>query len=309
MTRCTEFKNDHSSAPRLCQIWCDIQSASPSITVFGLDFGFTVMSALILAAFRFLVECLQVHVFGWPEVAFVTKNAASGLVAVLHSIILVPTLVILFLKGRYNPVESLDDVLIPGWYRETTTALLQFCTGYMIYDGLLNGIWLNYALNPDGLGILALTFTIHHSATIIYMTSTRILQAGHQSAMICMLLGECTNPLYNGYYVIQAALKLECCNGEWVQWLFPVVEFSLALCYFVVRAILGPVVFVHLTYCLWLPRNHRIPTSILAMWTFLIWLVEVGSLPFIVRCYDLVLYYLERVGLMASTELTSPEEF
>lgn len=287
------FKDDHSSAPRLCQVWCRTQAAAPSIPILGMDFGFTVLSAFFLAAVRFLMEYTQVYIFDWPEASFVTKNAASSAAAIVHSTLLVPTLATCFIKRPYQPSESLDGETVPRWYQQTATALLQFCSGYMLYDGLLNVLWLNYTLNPAGLGDDAVVFGVHHIATFLYMTSTRILQAGHQSAMICMLLGECTNPFHNAYYIALAAQSLDCCNGSWSQWMFSVIEFTFASSYFVARALIAPVAWSHLTYCLWFRRNPRIPLWILSIWTFLIWLVEIGSIPYIGTCYNLTVKYLQ----------------
>jgi hypothetical protein len=176
------------------------------------------------------------------------------------------------------------------------------------YDGLVNCFWLNYNMAPDVLRGEALVFLGHHVATVLYMTSTRILGAGHQSAMICMLLGEATNPFHNSYYIASAAQKLDCCNGPTSQQLMGMIEFAFGSSYVVMRALVAPVAWIHLTFCLWGRRNPRIPYWVLVIWTLLIWGVEIGSLPYIQDCWDMTLKHLpESVVVILSSASTTAE--
>ena len=134
-------------------------------------------------------------------------------------------------------------------------------------------------------------FLGHHIATSLYMTSTRIIGAGHMSAMMCMFLGEVTNPLHNSFYIAEFAQGLECCNGELSQQLYYYIMMAFSMSYVLVRTFIGPLVCLHMTFNLWTRgrRDSGIPSWLLGIWTFLIWGVLVGSIPWIQDCYNMVL--------------------
>jgi hypothetical protein len=287
--------DDEAPGPLLCHYWCRVHATLPRCTLFGMDFSLTIATALFLASVRFTAEYVQVHVFDWPANSFATKIASTSVASIAHSATLVPALWACFAAHPYNPSASLNTA--PLWYQKSTSAILQFCTGYMLYDGLLNVLWLNWTMNPVGIGGGdAVVFGGHHIACALYMTMTRVYGAGHQSAMICMLLGEITNPFHNAYYIATAALALDCCNGSFSQQIYMVVEFLFASTYFVARAVIAPVAWTHLTYRLWWNRNPKIPVAVLVFWTVLIWGVEIGSLPYIQDCWNMTLKYLTLPG-------------
>jgi TLC domain len=268
--------------PFLCRYWCSIVDHLPVIKVGKLDVSLTIFSAIGLAIVRYVLEYGMVVLFHWPQNAYVTKNAAASAAAIVHSLQLVPSLYVCFRTIRYNPSQKMADAT-DMWWQTTANALLQFCTGYMIYDGFLNILWLKTMFgNLAGEDYL---FLGHHVATILYMTSTRVIGAGHQSAMICMLLGECTNPLHNSYYIGLAAQTLPCCNGVLSQFLFHWIEYLFAVTYVLARAIVAPWTFLHVTYNLWTTGRRYIPISLLLMWSFLIWGVLFGSVPWIQDCW------------------------
>lgn len=141
-------------------------------------------------------------------------------------------------------------------------------------------------LHPDDFMFLG-----HHLATTLYMTSARIIGAGHQSAMMCMLLGELTNPLHNSFYIAQAAQKLDCCNGAFSQAAFRMIEISFAALYCVMRVIIGPIFCLHMTYNLWVVGRKHINKVLLVVWTLLIWAVLIGSIPWVVECWQTLQRY------------------
>ena len=96
-------------------------------------------------------------------------------------------LIVAFSTQKYSPIAKFDEA--PTWWREFADALLQFCTGYMVYDSLVNSCWLRWDGERFQLSDDDYLFLAHHFMTSFYMTSTRIIQAGHMSAIICMLLG------------------------------------------------------------------------------------------------------------------------
>ena len=271
--------------PPICQFWSSLESKLPNLTIGGLNVSVTVASALFLTASRFLAEFMLVRVFGWPSNSLITKNASSSCGSIVHSTQLVPALIACFMTNKYNPSERLKDA--PVWWQETASALLQFCTGYMIYDGILNIVWLKSQMQEGGISSEDLMFLGHHIATILYMTSTRIQQVGHQSAMICMLLGELSNPFHNSYLIMEMAQTLDCCNGPLSQAAFHFLNLAFALVYILLRVILAPAIFLHLTINLWLHGPKQgIRWPVVAIYTFLIWAVEIGSIPWITDNYS-----------------------
>jgi hypothetical protein len=100
---------------------------------------------------------------------------------------------------------------------------------------------------------------------------------------MCMLLGESTNPLQNLYYVSQYGMALDCCNGARMQLAHHALEVVFSACYIFVRAVVGPVVCLHMTYKLVVGRE--VPTLLKTIWILLIWGVMIGSIPWIQECW------------------------
>ena len=291
-----------SKIPPICQFWRGLSRHLPRLTLGRLDVSVTVASALFLAASRYFAEFVLGRVFGWPTNSLIIKNAASSCGSIVHSTQLVPALVACFLTNRYNPSERLKDA--PLWWQETVDALLQFCTGYMIYDGILNILWLKSQVQEGGISSEDLMFLGHHIATILYMTSTRIQQVGHQSAMICMLVGELSNPFHNSFLILEMAQTLDCCNGTLSQMAFHVLHVAFSVVYLLLRVVVAPPTFAHLTINLWLqgPRQG-IHLALVAVYTVLIWAVLIGSIPWIVDCYST----LEALGFPKLTSAASTD--
>jgi hypothetical protein len=299
-------KQPPPNIPFVCQYWCYLDHHLPAAIYVGkFNVTLTIVSAITLTIVRYILEYGLVQYHQWPYNSYITKNAAASAAAIVHSVQLVPALVVCFVTNKvsYNPSQKMSDA--PDlWWQQTVQALIQFCTGYMMYDGLVNIIWLKSQM----LGTLSsedYLFLGHHVATILYMTSTRTIGAGHQSAMICMLLGEITNPLHNLYYIGVAAQTLPCCNGVVSQFLFHWIEYLFAMAYVLVRAVIGPFVFVHLTYNLWTSGRRHIPISLLIMWTMLIWGVVLGSIPWIQECGKTIQKYSSDPSQLAITSLFS----
>jgi TLC domain len=276
--------NKKKAIPSILRCWRWLNHATRPLL--PGNFSLTVVTFLFLTCLRFaFTKYLQVQ-HGWPtEVDVVaatdkkhpTIEAAASLVATVHSVLLVPGLLASFLSHSYSPSERLANA--PVWWQESSTALIQFCTGYMLYDGLWNILVLHYpAYEPSDWMFLG-----HHLATIIYMSSARYVGAGASSAMMCMLLGESTNPLQNLYYVSQYGMALDCCNGARMQVAHRVLEIVFSACYVFVRAVVGPFVCLHMTYKL--AAGREVPTPLKTVWILLIWGVMIGSIPWIQDCW------------------------
>jgi hypothetical protein len=90
----------------------------------------------------------MISVFGWPDTSgsssenYPTTLESSGSAAsIVHSSLLCPGLIVAFLSyhHKYSPSAKLfntNDTNVNYWRQEFVDALLQFCTGYMIYDFL-----------------------------------------------------------------------------------------------------------------------------------------------------------------------------
>jgi len=288
--------------PSILQFWRRLHHVTRPMLPYNVSL--TVVTALFLALLRFSITWYLQDAHGWPsdsDVASIgntanggdtlhpTKEAAASLVGVFHSMLLVPGLIASFLAHTYNPSERLEKA--PVWWQESATALLQFCTGYMVYDGLMNIAALHY---PD-YSASDWMFLGHHLATALYMSSTRMLGAGHMSAMMCMLLGECTNPFQNLYYVAKFAMSLSCCNGSRMQSFHRVLEVSFCALYVLIRLLVGPAVCLHMTFGL--VRGKEIPWTFRIVWILLIWAVLIGSIPWIQDCLSTLQRYQNSLGV------------
>ena len=263
--------------PGRLQFWLNLSASLPLVEIFGLESNIALTTVMVLAYFRYMAMIVLVIAFQWSidDGAF----GASALVACLHSLTLVPSLYHCFvLQGwySYQPSEAMPKESSP-WH-SVVTCLLQFCTGYMIYDAILNIVVLNQA----NLTASDWMFLGHHAATALYMTSTRWIGAGHQSAMMCMFLGELTNPLHNSFYFLEKAVVYH----PSLTTLLTVVQWLFSVSYVLVRALVAPPILLYTTYDLWKSSIHK---GWVLLWTLLIWGVAIGSYPWILDCYQTVL--------------------
>lgn len=255
----------------------------------------TIASAIVFGLVRFTAEHVMVTTFHWPDNSVETKYAAACLASIFHSTHLVPALLMCFLSSKeYNASAKLADE--PIWWQEVSTALIQFCTGYMLYDAILNILWMKLSMvgTLDATDIL---FLAHHIVTTSFMTSNRLLQKGHQAAMICMFWGEMTNPLHNAMLFLLAATQLDCCNGEMTQAMFYSVNLAFSAFYVFIRSIAGPIALTHLLWNLWTRGMYHIPLGFIMFWSLLVLVVAFGSISTIQECWDVVVRHYETYGL------------
>jgi hypothetical protein len=128
--------------PALLQYWLRLQASLPSIYLGRLDISVTLLTIGFLSSLRFGFTYLLMHAFGWPDLE-ITRDAAASMVGVVHSLMLVPSLLACFMAHAYSPSQALSAS--PVWYQTVVSTLLQFCTGYMVYDGTLNILILKYS--------------------------------------------------------------------------------------------------------------------------------------------------------------------
>jgi hypothetical protein len=298
------LKNEDSTThnpniPLVARCWLAVYNNLPIVTIGKtLNVSMMLASAMFLTSIRFLAEYLLVTVFGWPEGDTFTKEAAASCGSICHSTLLCIGLIVAFqnTEKRCDPAARMEES--PQWWQHFADALLQFCTGYMVYDALVNILFLRWdPLQPWALPVLNeddKLFLMHHIMTTTYMTSARVIGAGHMSAMTCMLLGELTNPLHNLFMIGEVAMKLECCNGPLARKAHTVVSVAFAAMYNLFRAILAPPTFVVVSYYLILTKKGRtnIPIVINILWNLMIWAVVFGSGSWIQKCHGILMDFI-----------------
>jgi hypothetical protein len=254
-------------------------------------FSFVIVSALFLISVRFISNKVLESVFGWPvDDVTVTDRAASSVPAIVHSSLLCPGLITVFLLRKYNPTEHISKG--SAEWQDLVNALLQFCTGYMVNDTFMlvlraqqsSGSWIPTFPFGDQL------FLVHHFMTTTYMTQAQIYKAGHMSAMMCMLLGELSNPFHNAYYISAIGAQLDCCNGTKSQQFEAVIPVIFSVVYIVLRVLIAPPIMLYTTWNLLTNKQGRqdLPLFIRLFWTFMIWAVIFGSIPEIMTCKDIL---------------------
>lgn len=276
--------------PIVGKIWLKLYRFVPSLTVpfSNVSFSFAIVSAIIFIELRLLSNSIfQSSYIGFPTDTSASMEASASVVGIVHSSLLVPGLLVAFMTHKYNPSEHIDLSPATHW-KEYVDALLQFCTGYMIYDAVFiymlrldptsSSPWIPELQADD------ILFLVHHFMTTTYMTLARAYQAGHMSAMMCMLLGEASNPLHNSYFICQIALKQDCCNGIGMQQFNFYIETSFAFVYASLRTIIGPYYCVPMSWNLLFSNEAKqnLPIGIRCFWVFMIMAVLVGSYSWVI---------------------------
>jgi hypothetical protein len=286
-----------TSIPAVAQFWQRLSRASPHMKFPNshLEIGFTIVSALFLIGIRLISLQILERLFGWPTNSSLTDEAAASMSGIVHSSLLCPGLIVAFQSHTYSPSEPMSKAPTK-WWQEMVDALLQFCTGYMIYDAsfivLSRCSWdpsiswiVQFSFQGDDFLFLG-----HHLATTLYMTQARVYQAGHMSAMMCMLIGEASNPTMNTWFITSKALTLDCCNGSWMQLIHKYNEIFFCSLYLLLRVVVGPVVCTHMSYDLFLSTNAKehLPLSLRLFWNMMIWAVIIGSYSWIVYTHTML---------------------
>lgn len=267
---------------RLCPKVCKIPFTKVDVT-------FAILSALVLHAIRLGVTPLMVVKGGWPEGHKYTLDAVSSIVSMMHAILLVSSLwFCLFTCQRYKPCTKFSET--PRWHRDASTALTNMCIGYMLQDTIVCSLLGNYTAERGlQLSMDDFAFIGHHLITIVYMVSTLIIQAGHFSAMMLMFTGEITNPTFNLYLMYTNAVKLDFCCGITPE-RFQIIALLNAIPYLLLRAVIGPLVVLHLGYDLLLRKEGRanIPILLGIFFFFCGFLVLWGSIPWCKEAWEMI---------------------
>jgi len=222
-----------------------------------------------------------------------TTDAASSLTSILHAVYLCACLATLLLKipggwRSYIPSCKMSSHKQSKDWQDAATACLEMCTGYMLFDAC----WMVRDTHNLGMNLNEFDFMIlgHHFLTAFYMTSCRVIQAGHLSAMVLMLTGEITNPVMNSFFVTRFAMQLECCSSENLILLHTLLEHVHAVSYPFCRILAGPVCTLHNSWDLLFTREGRenVPLPLSLIWVTMAFAVLIGSVPFSLDAIDML---------------------
>ena len=279
---CKNMKSTKKDIPFLMKFWGSLYNAAPKVYVPGtkFDIGFLILSALFMTCVRFTHRYIFSEIFGFdltnPKVAAMVIYASSA----THSCMLVPSLWYVLRDQPYVPSAPIKNA--PQYYKDATTALLQLCSGYMVYDFI-------YMLKDDGWTLATdnIAFAAHHVVTLAFMSAVRVMGSGHISAMTLMWSGEFTNPIHNAHNISRFAIQLV---GEDSFWhvINPYIEYIFALVYTFFRAVVGPLQVVHITYDLMTKEGRKnVPWYVSIFLIPLCSGILIGSIPWTSEAYEM----------------------
>jgi hypothetical protein len=283
------MKQVEEEVPLLASFYLRLYHATPKIYIPGtkVDIGFMFCWAAFFTAMRAIVVVGFLR-YGWPaEPVFTYDSAASVVGGLFHATNIVPMSYLLMrTENPWCPAAAGKDH--PQWWRDAVDAMLQLCTGYMIYDFFFL-VWTRYVPGEGVvLGADALLFMGHHFVTSFYMTSTRIYDAGHSSALMCIFLGEFTNPPFNAWCILNEARKHWGSLTPWLEDASVVNEIVLAATYVPIRGIISPIACIYMTYELFTKQSARtcVPVAIRVTWSIMMAAVVLGSISHNNMFYD-----------------------
>lgn len=286
--------NDILDAPGVLRPWISFARCIPSIIPIpftSVDLTLTVVFFLILVALRIVIAPLMYEYWEWPHNQKESSEAVGSVVSMFHAGVLLPGLLLCLLTQPFHPSATMKSS--PQWWQDASTALIHLCTGYMIQDSVMTFLVERY--KPDQ-GIMLSTsdylFLGHHFATALYMISTLLTGAGHQSAMILMYTGEFTNPVFNSFQMSSNALRLECCGAT--KETHEVVGIMFSILYVFFRLFVGPAEGLYITYDLLFTSDGRknVHLAVSFLWLFMMWAVLLGSLPWAVDAVNIIKAYV-----------------
>ena len=198
-----------------------------------------------------------------------------------HSLLLCPALWQTLRSQPYKPSASIVNA--PKYYQEAVTALLQLCSGYMVYDFVYMIKDNGWKIHPDDVAFIG-----HHVVTIVYMAHVRVLKAGHISAMTMMFSGEFTNPMQSAHSVTRFAIQMTKADSFWHK-VHPFVELVYAVFYALFRAVVGPLQIIHIAYDMFSKEGKKnVPIYISILWVAMLSGIIIGSIPWTMESVDMI---------------------
>ena len=174
-------QKEEAPAFPLPESWTNLYDSVPKVVLpfTDVDITFTVISAVLFACIDYSSAHAMRSVAKWPLKE--SRAIGGSLATIVHSSVLVGGLFACLRKEQYRPSCRLDSHA--RWFKEVSTALIQLCTGYMLYDALVQFIADRWVQGSGPvLSVADWMFLGHHFATSFYMTSARVIKAGHMSA-------------------------------------------------------------------------------------------------------------------------------
>mmetsp|Transcript_14413 Transcript_14413/g.17519 ORF Transcript_14413/g.17519 Transcript_14413/m.17519 type:complete len:303 (-) Transcript_14413:83-991(-) len=280
---CKQQGETESDTNGLVKFWSNLYNKAPKLYIpfTQFDIGFTILGTCIISIIRLMSEYCYINILEFNPNTYKTVESSAAVTSITHAIILCTGLWACLTNQPYIPSAKIETS--PKSYQAAVTALLQLCTGYMMYDAIFMARSNNWSFHPDDVPFLA-----HHVVTVLYMSQTRVLGAGHISAMGLMFTGECTNPFQNGHLITKFGIQLAQ-DGSLFHILHPYVELTFAVTYFFVRAFVGPIQIAHITYDLLFTESGRnnISLKVSILWVIMIWGIIIGSYPWTMECLEM----------------------
>ncbi|KAL7486249.1 hypothetical protein ACHAW6_011849 [Cyclotella cf. meneghiniana] len=267
----------------LVRFWGNLFNTLPKLFIPGTNFsiGFTIFSSLFFSLCRITYDYIYIALLRFPNGHPKTKFMCACTASMTHSLLLVPALWQVLHSQPYRPCAKLDGT--PQYYQDAVVAMLQLCSGYMLYDFVFMLRDNSWSLHPDDV-----PFVGHHIVTLVYMSQVRILRAGHISAMTMMFSGEFTNPWQSAHSVTRFAIQFAD-SGRFWHIVHPYVEYSFAFLYAFFRSIVGPLQVIHIAYDLILTKEGRKNVAIYnsIVWVVMLSAIIIGSIPWTIECAEM----------------------
>mmetsp|Transcript_6411 Transcript_6411/g.7957 ORF Transcript_6411/g.7957 Transcript_6411/m.7957 type:complete len:303 (-) Transcript_6411:98-1006(-) len=271
---------------KLALLWSKINDAAPKVYVpfTKFDIGITILSTVILSSIRLCSEYAFIHILNYNPNTYKTYESAAACTSILHAIVLCSGLWSVLRSHPYDICAKMEHA--PKAYQKASVALIQMCTGYMIYDAIFMCKSNGWSFHDEDKA-----FLFHHIVTTLYMSQTRVLGVGHISAMALMFTGELSNPVQNGHLITKFGIQMKAHDAQHIfHTVHPFMEMIFAIVYFILRAFVGPVQVVHISYQLLFTKKGRENVSLLVsiVWSVMIFGIIIGSIPWTIESWDMI---------------------
>ncbi|GMH69145.1 hypothetical protein TrRE_jg8432 [Triparma retinervis] len=188
---------------------------------------------------------------------------------------------LLWMEGSLGDIAAGTSDYTDGW-NWLTMVTMKYTSAYMLQD-LLMMLLDEYRYVSDEPYFVS--FVLHHTGCLIYLSMVRYYSAGSFSVLILILMGEITNPMQNTINVCLQGIKA---GKKWPRKVLSVVNPIFGLGFAVVRLMIAPLFAV-----LFLDQLIRkkytgevttdIPLGVGALWSLLFLATIHGSFPFAVE--------------------------
>lgn len=297
-SKSTKLLEDSSSSssseggPMIMKAWSYLYNAVPKVVfLYGTNTSMT-LSLLFAVFFRilhlFVWKILLISILGFPSSDTNTRQSSVYIISIIHSLIITPSTFTALITQ--TPIPSQHISKSPKWWIDATHAIMEFTTGYFIYDGFFNSI-LPYYGTPGGIPTSHKCFLGHHVGAGLCMVMARVTKSTHMSALTIMFFGEASNPAQNSRSLIKILLEMgDCCSSPKMVGFYPYLDFTYGLLYSLIRIGVNPGLCVYTTYDYLFTKQGRqnISKPVAAVWLFCFWGISIGSIPWCLEAAKIV---------------------